>query len=215
LLLLLLTSWARAVSASPLHLRMLAAHLRVTHLLIAHLILMLAAHTHLLLMLSLHLLLAIHHLLIHGMLALTRTSGLPSLVAIPGLISFGVVVVAGKILSPAFISGVLVLTFFAVFFTAHSGSLALMFSEVPRSAFALTFFAMFFTGHSGSLTLMFSEVSRSVFAPTFFAMLFAAHSCSLTLMFAKFVTSSCSGRTACGPYFLCAFARANAFILVE
>ena len=157
--------------ASVSHLRMLAAaHLSVTraHLLLHMLVAAAHPHPHLLLMmLSIHLLLTTHHLLIHGILAVTGAAMFDSLVVLPGLVSLNVLVDAVKIFSTAFISGVLVLTFFAVFFTAHS---------CP-------------------LTLMFSEVSRSVFAPTFFSVLFAAHSCSLTLMFAKLVASSCSCRT--------------------
>jgi len=176
LALLLLPLGLRPISTAASHLRMLGAtHLSVAHL---HLLLMLAAHTHhlLLVMLRIHLLLAMHHLLIHAVLALTGACLVGSLVVHPDLVSANVLIVAVKILSLVFISSVLNPTFFAVFFTAHSRSLA----------------------------LMFSEVSRSVFAPTFLAVLFTAHSRSLTLMFAKLVASSCSCRTACGPDFLSA-----------
>src|SRR4029077_12556814 len=108
------------------------AHLSVTRF---HLILLvLAAHAHhlLLVMLRIHLLLAMLHLLIHAVLALTGACLVGSLVVHPGLVSFNVLIVAVKILSLVFISGVLGPTFFAMLFTAHACSLTLMVSDVPR-----------------------------------------------------------------------------------
>jgi hypothetical protein len=111
-----------------------AAHLGVMR---SHLSLHILAATHphshlLLMMLSIHLLLAMHHLLIHAVLALPGTRLVGSFVH-SGLVSSNVLIVAVKIFSPAFISGILGPTFFAMLFTAaHSRSLALIFSDVPR-----------------------------------------------------------------------------------
>jgi hypothetical protein len=87
-----------------------------------------AAHprTHLLrMMLSIHLLLPMHHLLIHPMLALTSACLVGSFVHFC-LVSSNVLVVAMKVFSPAFIAGVLGATFFTMFFAAaHSCALTL------------------------------------------------------------------------------------------
>jgi len=134
LALLLLPLGLRPISTAASHLRMLAAtHLSVAHL---HLLLMLAAHTHhlLLVMLRIHLLLAMHHLLIHAVLALTGACLVGSLVVHPGLVSANVLIVAVKILSLVFISSVLNPTFLAVFFTAHSRSLTVMFAKLVASS---------------------------------------------------------------------------------
>ena len=161
LALLLAAALLRMVS-SALHLGMLAAHLSVTHLLVAHLIhlVLLAAHAHLLLML---------HLLIHGILAVTRTSVFGAFVVLPGLVSSNVVAV--KIFP----------TFFAMFFTARSCSLTLMLSEVSRPVLSSTLFAMFFAAHSCSLALVLvpqfvSSSSYSSCGPDFVRSLALANS---------------------------------------
>ncbi len=111
-----------STASSTLHLGMFAGgHLSVSRF---HLILlMLAAHSHhlLLVMLRIHLLL-MTHLLIHGILAVTGAAMFDSLVVLPGLVCSDVLIVAMKIFSLVFISGGLVLTFFTMFFAAHSGS---------------------------------------------------------------------------------------------
>jgi hypothetical protein len=125
---LLLRATRARVSAAASTLRMLAA---------AHLPLMLAAaHTHhlLLVMLRIHLLLTMHHLLIHGILAVTGAAMFDSFVVLPGVVSSNVLVVAVKIFSLVFVSTVLDPTCFAVFFTAYSCSLTLMFAKFLSSS---------------------------------------------------------------------------------
>jgi len=126
-----------------------AAHLSVTRF---HLILlMLAAHSHhlLLVMLRIHLLLAMHHLLIHAMLALPGACLVGSFVVLPGLVCSDVLIVAMKIFSLVFISGVLGTTFFTMFFAGHPSSRSrtfLMLRHVPR----------FVSGSSSSRSLTFA-----------------------------------------------------------
>jgi hypothetical protein len=109
------------VLGSHLLLLMLPAHLLLmmqrTHLLLV----MLSGHL-LLVMLSIHLLLMIHRLL----------PMLDSLVVHPGLVSLKVVIVAVKIFSLVFVPVILGPKLLAMFFAAHSCSLAVMFSDVPR-----------------------------------------------------------------------------------
>ena len=134
---LLLSLGLGTISTAASHLRMLAAgHLSIAR---SHLLLLiLAAHTHLLLvMLRIHLLLPTH-LLIHGILAVNSAYVFGSFIAHPGLVSPSVLVVAVKIFSLAFFSGVLSPSFFAVFFTTDACSLTLMFSHLPRFVFPLS-----------------------------------------------------------------------------
>ena len=105
---------------------MLPAHLLLmmqrTHLLLV----MLSGHL-LLMMLSIHLLLMIHRLL-----PMSRAFVLDSFVVRPGLVSLNVVIVAVKIFSLVFVPVILGPKLLAMFFTAHSCSLAVMFSDVSR-----------------------------------------------------------------------------------
>ena len=145
---------------------MLPAHLLLmmqrTHLLLV----MLSGHL-LLMMLSIHLL-----LMIHRVLPMSRAFVLDSFVVRPGLVSLNVVIVP-VILGPKLLG---------MFFTAHSCSLAVMFTDVPRLVLSFS--------RSRTLKVTFIYVPR-------------------------FVSSSSSRCSPCGPDFVFAFALANAFIFVE
>ena len=91
-----------------------------THLLLV----MLSGHL-LLMMLSIHLLLMIHRLL-----PMSRAFVLDSFVVGPGLVSLNVVIVAVKVFSFVFVPVILGPKLLAMFFTAHSCSLAVMFTDV-------------------------------------------------------------------------------------
>ena len=105
---------------------MLPAHLllvmQCTHLLLV----MLSGHL-LLMMLSIHLLLMIHRLL-----PMSRAFVLDSFVVGPGLVCLNVVIVAVKIFSLVFVAVILGPMLLAMFFTAHSCSLGVMFTDVSR-----------------------------------------------------------------------------------
>ena len=125
----------RRAITSTLHLRMVLGGHFLLLMLPAHLLLMMQR-THLLLvMLSGHLLLmmlSIHLLLmIHRLLPMSRAFVLDSFVVGPRLVSLNVVIVAVKIFSLVFVPVILGPKFLGVFFTAHSCSLAVMFSEFP------------------------------------------------------------------------------------
>ena len=110
---------------------MLPAHLLLMMLRTHLLLVMLSGHL-LLMMLSIHLLLMIHRLL-----PMSRAFVLDSFVVRPGLVSLSVVIVAVKIFSLVFVPVVLGPMLLAMFFTAHSCSLAVMFSQRFPSGFQL------------------------------------------------------------------------------
>ena len=129
---------------------MLPAHLLLMMLRTHLLLVMLSGHL-LLMMLSIHLLLMIHRLL-----PMSRAFVLDSFVVGPGLVSLNVVIVAVKIFSFVFVPVVLGPKLLAMFFTAHSCSLAVMFNDISRSG------SQFFRSRSRTLKVMFIYVPRFV-----------------------------------------------------
>jgi hypothetical protein len=170
LLLLLLAARVRVISSTLLFLLMLSAHLGMTRFHLG--------------IVSTHLSVP-RHLLIHGMLAVSRTCVLGCFVMRVGLVSLTVVIVTVKIFSLVFVPVVLGPKLLAMFFTAaHSCSLAAMFSDVSRLILS------FSRSRSRTLKVMFIFVTR-------------------------FVSSSRCCCSPCGLESLRAFALASAFVFVE
>ena len=149
----------RAITSAS-HLRtLLAGHflllMQPAHLLLmmqpAHLLLMMLSGHLLLMMLSIHLL-----LMIHRVLPLSCAFVLDSFVVHPDLVSLNVVIVPVKIFSLVFGPLILGPKFLGVFFTAHSCSLAVMLTDVPRLVLSFP--------RSRTLKVTFIHVPRFVFS---------------------------------------------------
>ena len=98
---------------------------------------MMLSHHLLLMVLGVHWLLMMHHLLIHPMLPVTSIYVFVSFVHF-GLVTLSGVIVAMNVFSLVFVPVIFARMLVAMFFTAHSCSLAAMFSHVPTTVFGLS-----------------------------------------------------------------------------